>query len=136
MAFYDQHVYDEYSSSKNHFATASIVLSAIAIITFSSILPAIFTGSLSIIFAILSRKGTGRLHPLAKMGAILSTISVTLCIAVFSFFYSNMPKMLQNETYRNELKYTIEAMYGNEIDADSLLDAIENGNIFSPTGVK
>ena len=134
MAFYDQYVYEEYSSSKNHFATASIVLSAIAIITFSSILPAIFTGSLSIVFAMLSRKGTRRLHPLAKMGTILSTISVTLCIAVSAFFYSSMPQMLQNETYRNELKYTIEAMYGDEVDADALLDAIENGNIFSPTG--
>ncbi len=130
MAFYDESAYSEYYSSKNTFATASIILCAIAIITFSSIMPTLFAGSLSIIFAILSRKGTCRMHPYAKFSIICSAISIILVVAFFIFFLNYMPELLQNEAYRNELEYMLEYMYGNEIDADMLLDSIESGNMF------
>ena len=133
MAFYDEYAYNEYSSSKNTFAMASIILSGFAIVTFSSIVPAIFAGSLSIIFAMLSRKGTGRLHPLAKIGAICSSISVILGITVFTIYLNQIPRLLQNDTYRNEVKYMLETMYGTEVDVDSLLDTMESGNFFAPT---
>lgn len=132
MAFYDEYAYNEYSSSKNHFAMASIILGGVAIVTFSSIIPAIFAGSLSIIFAMLSRKGTGRLHPLAKMGAICSSISVILGITIFVLYLHYIPQLLQNDTYRNEVKYMLQTMYGTEVDVDSLLDTMESGNLFAP----
>lgn len=132
MAFYDEYAYSEYSSSKNHFAMASIILGGIAIVTFSSIIPPIFAGSLSIIFAMLSRKGTGRLHPLAKMGAICSSISVMLGITIFVLYLNYIPQLLQNDAYRNEVKYMFENMYGPEVDVDSLLDTMESGNLFTP----
>lgn len=131
MAFFDEYAYDEYSSSKNSFATASLVLGGIAIVTFSSILPAIFAGSLSIIFAMLSRKGTARLHPLAKVGAICSSISVALGIALFAFYLNYMPAFLQNETYRTEMKYMLESVYGPEFDSEGFLDDFAEGTLFS-----
>lgn len=131
MAFFDEYAYNEYSSSKNPFATASLVLGGIAIVTFSSILPAIFAGSLSIVFAVLSRKGTARLHPLAKVGAICSSISVALGIVLFAFYMSYMPKFLQNETYRTEMKYVLESVYGTEFDAEGFLDDFAEGKLFS-----
>ena len=131
MTYYNQYEYNEYSSSKNTFAMASIVLGSIAIITFSSILPAIFAGSLSLIFAALSRKGTGRLHPLAKLGAICSSISVILGIALTVFYINYIPQLLQDETYRNEVEYMLESMYGPDVDVDGLLDNMATGNLFN-----
>ena len=132
MGYYDEYAYNEYSTSKNTFAMASIILGGIAIVTFSSILPAIFAGSLSIIFAMLSRKGTGRLHPLAKMGAICSTISVVLGIAIFVFYMNYIPQLLQDDSYRNEMEYMLENIYGPEVDVDGLLDSMATGNLFGP----
>ena len=132
MGYYDEYAYNEYSTSKNTFAMASIILGGIAIVTFSSILPAVFAGSLSIIFAMLSRKGTGRLHPLAKMGAICSTISVVLGIAIFVFYMNYIPQLLQDDSYRNEMEYMLESIYGPEVDVDGLLDSITTGNLFGP----
>ena len=131
MDFFDEYAYNEYSSSKNPFAAASLVLGGIAIVTFSSIVPAIFTGSLSIIFAMLSRKGTNRLHPSAKIGAICSAISLALGISIFVLYLNYMPTFLQNEAYRTELKYMLESVYGTEFDADSFLNDFESGNLFS-----
>lgn len=132
MAYYDEYAYNEYSSSKNTFAMASIILGGIAIVTFSSIIPAIFAGSLSIIFAMLSRKGAGRLHPLAKIGAICSSISVILGIAIFVFYMNYIPQFLQNDSYRNEMEYMLESIYGPEVDVDGLLDSMATGNLFGP----
>lgn len=132
MAYYDEYAYNEYSSSKNTFAMASIILGGIAIVTFSSIIPAIFAGSLSIIFAILSRKGTGRLHPLAKVGAICSSISVILGIAIFVFYMNYIPQLLQDDAYRNQMEYMLESIYGQTVDVDGLLDSMATGNLFGP----
>lgn len=132
MAYYDEYAYNEYSSSKNTFAMASIILGGIAIVTFSSIIPAIFAGSLSIIFAILSRKGTGRLHPLAKVGAICSSISVILGIAIFVFYINYIPQLLQDDAYRNQMEYMLESIYGPAVDVDGLLDSMATGNLFGP----
>lgn len=136
MTFYDESAYNEYSSSKNTFAMASIVLGGIAIVTFSSILPAIFAGSLSIIFAVLSRKGVQRLHPLAKIGAICSSVSIVLGIAIIAFYINYIPQLLQNEEYRNELTYVLDSIYGDTIDTQSLLDSLESGNIFDPADLQ
>ena len=131
MAVYDEYAYNEYSNSKNPFATASLVLGGIAIVTFSSIIPPIIAGSLSIVFAMLSRKGTARLHPLAKIGAICSSISVALGIALFAFYMTYMPKFLANDAYRSEMKYMLESVYGSEFDAEGFLDDFADGTLFS-----
>ena len=130
MAFFDEYAYHEYSNSKNTFATASLILGGIAIVTFSSIIPPIVAGSLSIVFAMLSRKGTARLHPLAKMGAICSSISVILSIALFIFYMNYIPKLLADDVYRTEMKYMLESVYGPEFNADEFLEDFADGNLF------
>jgi len=131
MPFFDEQAYNEYSSSKNTFASAALILGGIAIITFSSIFPAIFAGSLSIIFAMLSRRGTNPLHPLAKVGAICSSISVVLGILFFIFQLHYIPQLLQNEENRAYMEQMLESMYGSQIDADEFLDDWANGTLFT-----
>lgn len=131
MSFFDEQAYNEYSSSKNTFASAALILGGIAIITFSSIFPAIFAGSLSIIFAMLSRKGTNRLHPLAKVGAICSSISVILGILLFVFQLHYIPTLLQNEENRAHMEQMLETMYGSQIDTNEFLDDFVNGTLFT-----
>ncbi len=134
MAFFDEPAYHEYHSSKNAFANASLILGGIAIVTFSSIYPAIFAGSLSIIFAMLSRRGTKRLHPLAKVGSICSAISVLLGILMLIFSMIYLPKFLKNDSFRSQMESMLHSIYGSEVDTDSFLDALEEGSIFKIPG--
>lgn len=134
MEFFDESSYYEYASSKNTFAYASLILGGIAIVTFSSIYPAIFAGSLSIIFAMLSRRGKGRLHPLAKVGSICSAISVMLGILMLIFSMIYLPKYLKNDTFRSQMESMLQSIYGSEIDTDGFLDALEEGSIFTLPG--
>lgn len=134
MEFFDESSYHEYASSKNTFAHASLILGGIAIVTFSSIYPAIFAGSLSIIFAMLSRRGKGRLHPLAKVGSICSAISVMLGILMLIFSMIYLPKYLKNDTFRSQMESMLQSVYGSEVDADGFLDALEEGNLFTLPG--
>lgn len=131
MPYYGEYEYNK-SSSSNAFATASVILGGIAIASFSLILPSVFAGSLAIVFAMLSRKGTGRLSPTAKAGTICSAISITLGIALFSFYLNYIPQLLQNDEYRSEMKYMLESVYGTEMNVDSFLDAIENKDFLAP----
>lgn len=133
MAYYDEYAYDEYYSSKNHFAMASVILGGVAIISFSSAFSAIFMGSLSIIFAFLSRKGTGRLHPLAKIGAICSSISLVLGLIMSVYYLIHIPEFLKDEGYRSQLSYTLESIYGSDFDTDGFLDSLSNGGLFGFT---
>lgn len=130
MAFYDEYAYDEYSSSKNPFAMASLILGGIAIISFSSAYSAVFMGSLSIIFAFLSRKGTNRLHPLAKVGAICSSISLVLGSIILVYSLIHIPEYLKNDGYRSQLSHTLESIYGPDFDTDGFLDSLSNGSLF------
>lgn len=78
MASFDRQAYENYADGRNPFASASVVLGCVAALTFSSIYPAIFAGSLAIIFGTLSRRGSGKVHPLAKGGMICGSISLIL----------------------------------------------------------
>lgn len=134
MAFFDESAYGEYASSKNTFANVSLILGGIAIVTFSSVYPAIIAGSLSIIFAMLSRRGKGRLHPLAKIGSICSAISVALGILIMIFSMIYLPKYLQNDMFRSQMESMLNSIYGSEIDTEGFLDALENGSLFGLPG--
>lgn len=134
MDFFDGSSYDGYSSSKNSFATASLILGGIAIVTITSIVPAMIAGSLSIIFAMLSRRGQNKLLPIAKAGCICSAVSVTLVITIFVACLLYMPKLLQNDAVHSQTKATLQSIYGSEVDVDGFLDAWEEGNLFTLPG--
>lgn len=134
MTFFDEYAYNEYSGSKNLFAIASVILGGIAIVTVSSIVPAISAGSLSIIFAILSRKGTAKLHPLAKIGTMCSSVSIILSMVFFILYMKYMPTLLQNEAYRSEMKYMLESVYGTEFNTEEYLERFADGTLFNFSG--
>ena len=90
MAHYDADAYHEYSNGKNPFAMACVVLGSVSALTFSAILPAIVAGSLSILFGTLSRKGTGKLHPLATSGMFCAIVSLVLGLLMAVFYYITM----------------------------------------------
>lgn len=131
MAFYDEYAYDEYSSSKNPFAMASMILGGVAMFSFSSAFSAIVMGSLSIIFAFLSRKGTNRLHPLAKIGAICSSIGLVLGLIMSVYYLIHLPEFLKDDGYRSQLSHSLETIYGSDFDTDDFLDSLSDGSFFS-----
>lgn len=90
MAYYDADAYREYASGNNPFAMACVVLGSVSALTFSAILPAIVAGSLAIVFGMLSRKGTGKLHPLAKSGIVCASISLILGLVLAVFYITMM----------------------------------------------
>lgn len=120
MALFDEYAYEEYPVDRNPFAKASIVLGAISVITFSSIYPAIIAGSLSILFAILSRKGRKPLHPLAKTGVIISIISLSLAVLLAVFYLAQLPRLLQDESFRAQLTMILQNIYGSDVTLDQL----------------
>lgn len=122
MLYYDESPYDMDVPSKSPFALASIIFGGIALATFSTIYPAIVAASLSIIFGILSRKGTGNLHPLAKGGIACSVFSLVISIVMLVISISYIPKLLQDETFRNQISTTLESIYGTELDTDAYLN--------------
>lgn len=105
-------------SKSNGFATASLVLGIIALVSAFSmtILPPLIFGSLSIILGILSR-GNQKLHSRAFAGVIVSTAALVLnlVICVFSFYmvFSDPDARSQYWSLVNE---TYEQMLGTSLD--------------------
>lgn len=73
--------YEEKHSSG--FATASIVLGIVAIVTFCCIYAAMPCGALSIIFALLSRGGERTFSGNAKIGLTLGIVGLSLCFLAY-----------------------------------------------------
>lgn len=134
MVFYDEYAYDEYTSSRNPFAMASAVLGTVALLSFSSPFSAVFMGSLSIIFAFLSRKGTNRLHPLAKAGLVCSAFSLVMGLIMSAYYMIHLPQLLKNDAYRTQFSTMLEGIYGSDFDTDGFLDSLSNGSLFQAPG--
>ncbi len=134
MAFYDEYAYDEYTSSRNPFAMASAVLGTVALLSFSSPFSAVFTGSLSVIFAFLSRKGTNRLHPLAKAGLVCSVFSLVMGLIMSAYYLIHLPQLLKNDAYRTQISTMLEGIYGSDFDTEGFLDSLGTGSLFHAPG--
>ncbi|MBQ7840270.1 MAG: hypothetical protein IJ390_07265 [Lachnospiraceae bacterium] len=105
-------------SRPNGFATASLVLGIIALLSAftMTILPPLIFGSLSIILGMLSR-GSGKMSSRALGGVISSgsalVINVAICVIAFYTVFSN-PQM--TEEYWNTLNEAYEQMTGMTFD--------------------
>lgn len=74
----------------NGFATASLVLAVLAILSVftMTVLPPVILGSLSLILGLLSRGGQKKLHSNALAGVIISAsaLVINLAVCIFSFY--------------------------------------------------
>ena len=114
------------------FAKASMVTGVIALLTIlTGVLPLVF-GSLSILFAVLSRKKNTPMESRALWGSIFGSIGLALATAMIAISITLIPTILKDPEYRAQLNATTESMYGVSfdvlmeesygIDIDKLLD--------------
>lgn len=123
-----QHYPHEEYYQKNSFATAALILGGFAILGTTTILPAIFAGSLSILFGILSRKRRKKLSGAAKGGMICSAISIGISSVMFISYTIQLPVLLKDENFRQQIETTYEQIYGQSIEESdfNILDYMEN----------
>lgn len=120
--YMDQYDYEDmYTVNKNRFAIASLICGIISIFTFSSVYFPLVLGSLAVIFAFLSRNGTGALHTYSKIGMVLGIICVVGVIALSIFVYINLPKLLQIPEYRDMLQNMLNNFMGEDVDIEKIL---------------
>lgn len=114
--------YQPYMTGKHPFAYASVTLGAVSALTFTSIVPAVSAASLAIIFAMLSRKGTGKIHPLAKIGTICASISLVLGLSLGVFYVHSLPSLLKQPEFQKELDKAFDTFYGQDVNTEELLN--------------
>lgn len=121
-----------YSSDReNPFASASLIMGILAILTIvTGILP-FFFGGLGILFATLARRRKKPLASSAFIGLTTSVIGIFLAFSILCVAIVQLPEMLKDPAYREQLNSTFESMSGitfdemleqNGIDLDSLLN--------------
>lgn len=121
-----------YSSDReNPFASASLIMGILAILTIvTGILP-FFFGGLGILFATLARRRKKPLASSAFIGLTTSVIGIFLAFSILCVAIVQLPEMLKDPAYREQLNSTYESMSGitfdemleqNGIDLDSLLN--------------
>lgn len=121
-----------YSSDReNPFASASLIMGILAILTIvTGILP-FFFGGLGILFATLARRRKKPLASSAFIGLSTSVIGIFLAFSILCVAIVQLPEMLKDPAYREQLNSTYESMSGitfdemleqNGIDLDSLLN--------------
>lgn len=109
---------DMYNVPTNKFAVASLACGAIAIITFATLYLSVILGSLAIIFAFLSRNGTRRLAQYSRIGIICGSIAVVGVFATVIYWYTHLPELLQNPTYREIVQRIMNNALGGDVDLE------------------
>lgn len=113
-------------SPQNKFVTASLILGLLAFITSMFIITPFIFGALSIIFAILSRRGNEKLSGSAIAGISASLVSmagIVFMIGMVYYLIFNVPE------YRELINQQYEQMYGESFD--EMLEDMQNGT-FNP----
>lgn len=108
----------EYQSvpKKNSFATASMVLGILALLTLGTVFLPLPLGSLGILFAVLSMRKGIRKEPSCMAGIITSAISLAVSLFLIITSVSMLPAMLKDPTYRKQLDIISEQLYGDSFD--------------------
>lgn len=113
---------------QNKFVTASLILGLLAIVTSMFIITPFIFGALSIIFAILSRRGNEKMSGSAIAGisaSLFGMAGIVFMIGVVYYLIFNVPE------YRELINQQYEQMYGESFD--EMLEDIQNGTFDSNT---
>ena len=84
--YYQNYGYFHNKRRSHQMETASLLLGLIAISTSCAVYTSLVCGALGILFALLARGGEMTLAPKAKVGLVLSVIS--LIIVIYTFVYT------------------------------------------------
>lgn len=109
----------------NGFAVASLVMGILAMITLCTIYLPIVLGSLSIIFAILSKGSQKKMPGMSQAGIIVSASGIVLSIVTIAatvFILLTNPDIYRE--YKNELNRMFSQQYG--ITYDELMEEYQN----------
>ena len=109
----------------NAFATASLVMGILALVTLCTIYLPIVFGSLSIIFAVLSKGNERKICGLSCAGIITSVsgivFSIITIVTTIALLYSN-PDFYQE--YKDEMNRILSEQYG--ITYDEMMEEYQN----------
>lgn len=97
----------------NSFATASLIMGILAVLTLCTIYLPIVFGSLSIIFAVLSKGSQQRMAGASHAGIMLSLMGITLSVVTIVttvFLLLTNPNIYQE--YKKELNTIFSQQYG------------------------
>ena len=109
----------------NALAVAAFIFGILATLTLCTIYLPIIFGSLSIVFALLSKGSEKRMHSLASSGIASSVFALIVTALMFIFVFI---ALFSNETYRQEVQHMYEEQYEDmyrEIYGDSYNDLID-----------
>lgn len=115
---------------QNNLITASLILGLLAFVTSMFLITPFIFGSLSIIFAILSRSGREKMAGSAIAGISASIVSMLGAVSMVGLVYYltfNVPE------YRELMNQQYEQMYGQSFD--EMLEDIQNGT-FDPNSLQ
>ena len=115
---------------QNKLVTASLILGLLAFVTSMFLITPFIFGSLSIIFAILSRSGREKMSGSAIAGISASIVSMLGAVSMVGLVYYltfNVPE------YRELMNQQYEQMYGQSFD--EMLEDIQNGT-FDPNSLQ
>ncbi len=115
MDSYNRNTYPA-SDKENPFASASLIMGVLAILTIvTGILPFIF-GGLGILFATLARRRKKLLATSAFIGLATSVIGIFLSFSILCVTIVQLPEMLKDPTYRAQMNDISQATYGVTFD--------------------
>lgn len=115
---------------QNNLITASLILGLLAFVTSMFLITPFIFGSLSIIFAILSRSGREKMAGSAIAGISASIVSMLGAVSMVGLVYYltfNVPE------YRELMNQQYEQMYSQSFD--EMLEDIQNGT-FDPNSLQ
>lgn len=117
---------------KNPFATASLILGILALLSVTTMILPIPLGALSILFAILSHHKGEKFCASQIAGIATSVVSLILSSTIIVSAFAMLPTMLRTPEYRDQLNAVSEQFYGESfddmiedlygVDLDDLLD--------------
>ncbi len=90
-----------YRNRTNSFATAAIVFGILSIFNCMVVYAAVFFGSLSILFALLSRQEALKMPSSSQVGCILSSVSMVLSVILTAFTVAYLVHLFGWETVLN-----------------------------------
>jgi len=102
--------------SQKAFATASMIMGILSLVTMCMILPALVFGGLSILFAILSTRKGQSMFGGAIAGLITGGIGLVSSIMILIATFAMIPSLMKDPAYRDYLNDLSMQMYGETFD--------------------
>lgn len=97
----------------NGLAIAALITGLLAVVTICTVYGAFIFGSLSIVFALLSKGKENHMHSLAISGTIIGTIALVITVMLFG---ASISLLMNDEEFQQEFDSMYEDMYGESFE--------------------